>query len=162
MIYRTQCETIRVCRQDAAFLSIKVIFPLLGEVSSSYNFHDPKQKTRLEFYFDLLEKYRYPLQRIEFDVAAPDNDPIYLADIVVFKDTEGKNPYIVVECCKEEISDKNFQIGIKAAIAKAEMFGAEFAVCVTSAKQRVVKLTYENGAVYSRTVCDLPVLYGVG
>lgn len=162
MAYKTQCEVIKVCRRDISAFSLISHFLLLGDVSSSYNFQDPKEKARLEFYFDLLEKYKYSVGRIEFDVAVPSEYSARLADIVVFKDNERKIPYIVAECCKDRISDSAFDIRVKAAIDKAEALSAEFAVCVTRARRRMIKLNYINGVAYAKTVCDLPVLYGMG
>ncbi len=42
----------------------KVTYNVLGK---SYNFRDPEEKIRIEYYFDLLEKYKYPITRIEFE-----------------------------------------------------------------------------------------------
>lgn len=162
MIYKTQCESVKVCRQSSLIADFNNNFLLLGEVSGSYNFHDSKIKARLEFYFDLLEKYRYPMERIEFDVALSPEHSQELADIVVFKDNQRKIPYIVIDCCQDRISDDTFESAVKGVVVKAEMLGADFAVCATRLRRRVVKLTRANGIVYTKTVCDLPVLYGVG
>lgn len=162
MIYKTQCETIKVCRQNSAIFDFGVFFPLLGEPVAAYNFHNPKQKARLEFYFDLLEKYRYSIGRIEFDVAMPSGYSGHSADIVVFRDGEKKNPYIVIDCHRDGISDEAFETGVTAAIGKSEALGADFAVCATRLKRRVIKLTHASGVIYAKTVCDLPVLYGIG
>lgn len=150
---------VKVCRQDLSVFNLKDYFLLLGDVRTSYNFQDSKEKARLEFYFDLLEKYKYLVGRIEFDAAAPSGCS---ADIVVFKDDQRKDPYIVVDCYRDGISDAAYEAGIKSTIAKAETLGAEFAVCITRARRRMIKLTYINGVAYAKTVCDLPVLYGVG
>lgn len=162
MLYKTQYEAVRVCRQDFLTFNLNILFPLLGDAGVFYNFRDSKGKACLEFYYNLLEKYQYPVGRIEFDVAVPSKYSVRLADIVVFKDNERKIPYIAVECCKDRISDSAFDIRVKAAIDKAEALSAEFAVCITRARRRMIKLTRVNGAVYAKTVCDLPVLYGAG
>lgn len=162
MIYRTQCESVKVGRQDLAAFNFNSYFLMLGDVSTSYNFHDSKEKARLEFYFDLLEKYRYPMERIEFDVALSSERSKGLADIVVFKDNQRKISYITIDCCKDRISDDLFEAAVKGVIVKAEALGADFAVCITRLRRRVVKLTRANGIVYTKTVCDLPILYGVG
>lgn len=160
MLYKTQCEAVRVCRQDFPAVNFNNYFLSLGEIISSYNFHSSKQKTRLKFYFDLLEKYRYPVSRVEFDVAAPSAGENCLADIVVFRDSEGKVPFIAVHCDEDKISASGFQAGVKIAIEKAEAIGAEFAVCITHTRRRIVKLTYLSGNTYAKTVCDLPIWRG--
>lgn len=162
MAYKTQCEMVKVCRQDLSVFELKDYFLLLGDVRTSYNFQDSKEKARLEFYFDLLEKYKYSVARIEFDAALPLKCLERFADIVVFRDDQRKIPYIAVDCYKDRISDAAFETGVKNTIAKAEALGAEFAVCATRARRRMIKLTNIKGVVYAKTVCDLPVLYGMG
>ncbi len=157
MIYKTQCEAVGVCSRG---LSVFNFFPSVGEVSAAYDFRDPKEKSRLEFYFDLLEKYNYPIRRIEFDVAVSQISHDYLADIVVFRDNERKIPYIVVDCLKQEISDAEFEIGVKEAIIKAEAFGADYAVCASGNKKRMIKLFSDNGIMRQETAGDLPIGYG--
>lgn len=162
VFYKTQCEIVKTSGKDFLGFNFNNYFLILGDILTSYNFHDSKEKARLEFYFDLLEKYRYAIGRIEFDVEMPAGYSGRPADIVVFRDSERKIPYIVADCCKDGISDAAFETGVKSAIGKAEALGADFAVCATRLKRRVVKLTHANGVIYAKTVCDLPVLYGLG
>lgn len=162
MIYKTQREAIKTCRQSLATFNFNNFFLSLGDVTTSYNFRDPKEKARLEFYSDLLEKYQYPVGRIEFDAAVFLECSGRLADIVVFKDDERKIPYIAVECRKDGISGDEFQVDVKEAILKAEALGADFAVCVSGAKRRIVKLTRVNGVISQKIIRDLPVSYGEG
>jgi len=58
-----------------------------------YNFSDPEEKVRAEYYFDLIEKYNYPTGRIELEIEMPDRTPERYADIVVYKDDEKKIPF---------------------------------------------------------------------
>ncbi|MBU4000380.1 hypothetical protein KKG29_04390, partial [Patescibacteria group bacterium] len=50
----------------------KVTYSALGK---TYNFRDPEEKVRIEYYFDLLEKYNYPIMRIELEVEMPSRTP---------------------------------------------------------------------------------------
>lgn len=56
-----------------------------------YNFSDPEEKVRAEYYFDLIEKYNYPAKRIDFEIEMPSRTPQFYADIVVYEDDEKKN-----------------------------------------------------------------------
>ncbi|PIT87253.1 MAG: type I restriction endonuclease subunit M, partial [Candidatus Magasanikbacteria bacterium CG10_big_fil_rev_8_21_14_0_10_40_10] len=47
------------------------------------NLNDPEEKVRAEYYFDLLEKYHYPVKRIELETEMPDRTPERYADIVI-------------------------------------------------------------------------------
>jgi type I restriction enzyme M protein len=49
-------------------------------------FNDPEEHVRAEYYFDLIEKYRYSGRRISFEVEMPDRTPERFADIVIYVD----------------------------------------------------------------------------
>src|SRR5688572_16777456 len=61
-------------------------------------FNDPEEQVRAEYYYDLLEKYRYLGKRIALEVEMPDRTPERFADIVIYEDDARTRPYIVVEC----------------------------------------------------------------
>ena len=127
-------------------------------VGKSYNFSDPEEKTRMMFYFDLIEKYKYPADRIEFEVGmSGDEVADKYADIVVFTNDEQRKPYIVAECKKDGISDTEFEQAVKQAIANAWNLGALFAVCVAGDKYRVVEIDDLNN---KTEIDNLPICYG--
>lgn len=156
MFYKTQCEAVKINRQD---FSVNDFLLSVGDVTTSYNFRDSKEKARLEFYSDLLDKYQYPVERIEFDVSVPFEGVGGVADIVVFEDDKRKISYIVVDCFKDEIFEADFEIGVKNVIAKAEALGADYAVCATRAQRQIIKLTRINGIIAQKIVSDLPAGY---
>lgn len=80
-------------------------------------FNDPEEYVRAEYYYDLLEKYRYLGRRIAFEIEMPDRTPERFADIVIYEDEARARPYIVVECKKDGISDAEFEQATKQAIA---------------------------------------------
>ena len=128
-------------------------------VGKSYNFSDPEEKTRMRFYFDLIEKYKYPADRIEFEVGMSDEilkDNKY-ADIVVFTNDEQRKPYIVAECKRDDISGMEFEEAVKQVIVNAWNLGALFAVCVAGNKYRVVEIDDLNNKI---EIDDLPICYG--
>ena len=126
-------------------------------VGKSYNFSDPEEKTRMMFYFDLIEKYKYPADKIEFEVGVSSEVTSKYADIVVFTNDEQRKPYIVVECKKDGISDAEFEQAVKQAIASAWDLGALFAVCVAGDKYRVVEVDGLNNKI---EIDDIPICYG--
>lgn len=132
-------------------------------VGKSYNFSDPKEKTRMMFYFDLIEKYKYPVDRIEFEVGMSGDEVKKMidkyADIVVFTNDEQRKPYLIVKCEKDGISDLGFEEAVKKVIANAWNLGALFAVCVAGDKYRVVEIDDENN---KTEINDIPIYYGEG
>ena len=163
--YPTQKEKIKISAEECFKLGeLKGYFVLDGNkikylaVGKSYNFSDPEEKTRMMFYFDLIEKYKYPVNRIEFEVGMSGDEMIdKYADIVVFTNDKQRKPYIIVKCEKDNISDLEFEQAVKRVIANAWNLGALFAVCVAGDKYRVVEIDDENN---KTEIDNLPICYG--
>ena len=49
------------------------------------NLDTPEEKVRAEYYFDLIEKYKYPANRIYLNVEVPSPAVGQYADIVVYE-----------------------------------------------------------------------------
>jgi len=151
-------EYLKLGRQKGYFVldKGKIKYTAVGK---SYNFSDPEEKTRMMFYFNLIEKYKYPADRIEFEVGVSDEilNKNKCADIVVFTNDEQRKPYIVVECKKDGISNLEFEQAVKRAIANVWNLGALFAVCVAGDKYRVIKIDNLND---KTEIDDIPICYG--
>ncbi len=126
-------------------------------VGKSYNFSDPKEKTRMMFYFRLIEEYKYPVDKIEFEIGAQGGASNNFADIVVFTDDEARIPYIAVECRGADISKIEFEQTELQAITNAKLLKARFAVCVAGDKCKVIEIDDLN---YETKIPDIPVCYG--
>lgn len=127
----------------------------------TYDFKNPKEKVRLECYFDLIEKYKYPMNAIEFDAAIPNGAKKQYADIVVYTDAVNKNAYIVIECRKEGVSSVEFEQAVKQVIANARAFKARFAVCAAGSIRRVIEMEKWNEKNPKKAIMeDMPVAYG--
>lgn len=126
-------------------------------VGRNYNFSNPEEKVRMMYYFDLIKKYKYPADRIEFEIGVSDKTPNKYADIVVFTNDTQRKPYIAVECKGDDISDAEFEQAAKQAIANAWDLKALFAVCVAGNKYRVIKTDKPNNEI---RISDIPVYYG--
>ncbi|MFH1745322.1 MAG: N-6 DNA methylase [bacterium] len=126
-----------------------------------YNFSDPEEKVRAEYYFDLIEKYHYPAKRIELETEMPDRTPERYADIVIFEDDAKKKPYIVVECKKDGISDAEFEQATKQVIANARVLRAPLAICVAGNTRRAMETVEWNDKEPEKaTITDIPISYG--
>lgn len=125
------------------------------------NLKDPEEKVRAEYYVDLIEKYQYPVSRIELEREMPDRTPERYADIVVYQDDEKKKPYIVVECKKDGISDAEFEQATKQAIANARVLHAPYAICVAGNTRRAMETAAWNDVEPEQaTITDIPISYG--
>jgi type I restriction enzyme M protein len=124
-------------------------------------FNDPEEHVRAEYYFDLIEKYRYSGRRISFEVEMPDRTPERYADIVVYIDDAKTRPYIVVECKKDGISNAEFEQATKQTIANARVLKAAYAICVAGNTQRAMETDEWNDKEPEKaTITDIPISYG--
>lgn len=94
--------------------------------NKKYRFSDPEEKVRAETYIKLILEYGYDTKRIDLEVKVPHRTPNNLADIVVFSDDSLKEPYIVVECKKPDISEAEFRQAIEQGFGNANSIKATF------------------------------------
>lgn len=126
------------------------------------NFKDPEEKVRAEYYYDLIEKYKYPAKRIAFEVEMPDRTPERYADIVIYEDDNQKKPYIVVECKKDGISDAEFEQAVKQAVANARVLNASYGICIAGNTRRAFETELWNDKNPEESIItDIPISYGI-
>lgn len=123
------------------------------------NLNDPEEKVRVEYYVDLLEKYHYPVERIKLEVKTkPDKDA---ADIVVYEDDNLKQPYLVVECKKDGISDAEYKEAIEQAFRYANYLRAKFAAVVAGNTRTIFDVAgFKAGERDKNVIADVPIYYG--
>nr|AYC64608.1 hypothetical protein [Halimeda minima] len=89
----------------------------------------------------------------------PDKDRI---DLVVYKDDELKQPYIVVECKKDGISNAAFKNAIEQAFRYANYIKAFFAVAIAGNKREIFNTKeFSSGERQDNLISDLPSRYGI-
>lgn len=115
-----------------------------------YNFLNLREIIRARFYFDLIEKYQYPANRISFDVEISENEE-RLADIIVYDDTVKRKPFLAIECAGEEGFEQN---AMERALENAEILNAKYAVCATKEKYQIIELGK------NLILKDIPIAYG--
>ena len=126
-----------------------------------YRFTDPEEQVRAKFYVELIEHFQYSQNRIDLEVTVPRRTPSDHADIVVFQDDDKKDPFIVVECKKEETSETEFKQAIEQAFGNCNSLGAYYTV-VVAGNTRIshdVK-NYEPGERTENVIADPPIGYG--
>ncbi len=82
------------------------------------NFNNPEEKVQAETFLSLVLIYGYPANRIKQFVSVQMGSETKEADIIVHSDDNCESPFILVECKKEEITDrikKIYAIGEKEA-----------------------------------------------
>src|SRR6266568_3092100 len=91
----------------------KITYSAARSFTTSYK--NPEEKVRASYFAELVLDYQYPQERIVFEVLVPRRTPEDRADIVVYEDNERKQPYLIVECKKDGITDAEFKQAIEQA-----------------------------------------------
>ena len=126
-----------------------------------YKFTDPEEKVRARYYVELIERYQYLENRIDLEVTVPRRTPSDSADIVVFQDDAKKNPYIVIECKKDEISEQDFQQAIEQAFGNCNSLSGNYTGVIAGNTRRFFNVK-EFGAMerLQNVIADIPVRDG--
>ena len=127
----------------------------------SYKFTDPEETVRAEYYVELVTKYGYLPECMDVEVVVPRRTPSDLVDIVVFSDSERQQPYIVVECKKDGISDSAFLQAIEQAFGNANSLRVPYAAVVAGNTRRFYDVGNHPASERTKNViADIPVKYG--
>lgn len=126
-----------------------------------YRFTDPEEQVRARFYVELIEHFQYSQDRIDLEVRVPRRTPSDRADIVVFQDDGKKDPFIVVECKKEGISEVEFKQAIEQAFGNCHSLSGYYAVVVAGNTRRSFDVKkYKPGERSENIIADPPIGYG--
>ena len=126
-----------------------------------YRFTDPEEQVRARFYVELIEHFQYSENRIDLEVRVPRRTPSDLADIVVFQDDEKKNPFIVIECKKDAISEAEFKQAIEQVFGNCHSLSGHYAVVVAGNTRRSFDVkTHKPGERTQNIIADPPIGYG--
>ncbi|MBL7214625.1 MAG: type I restriction enzyme HsdR N-terminal domain-containing protein [Phycisphaerae bacterium] len=125
------------------------------------NYSDPEEKVRVEFWAELIFRYEYSLERIELEVTVPRRTPADRADIVVYEDDEKKQPYIVVECKRDGVTDSEFNQAVEQACGNRASLGATYAATVAGTTRRFLDFKKHKSQERKKNIiADLPIRYG--
>ncbi len=129
--------------------------------NKKFKFTDPEEIVRAALFVELIEKYKYEQEYINFEVVVPRRTPSDLADIVIFKDPENKEPYIVIECKKNGISEAEFNQAIEQCFGNCNSISGHFALIVSGNTRRAFEVKgYKPLERTDNIIADIPVHYG--
>ncbi|MBR1627575.1 MAG: N-6 DNA methylase [Bacteroidales bacterium] len=83
------------------------------------NYTQPEIKVQTEAFLRLIIDYGYSEKRIKQFVPVTMGRDIKEADIIVYNDDECSQPYIVIECKKQDITDAEFNQAVNQAFSYA-------------------------------------------
>jgi type I restriction enzyme M protein len=125
-----------------------------------YKITDPEERVRANFYLELINKYKYPKERIDLEVSVK-GEKRPAADIVVYEDNEMKKPYIVVECKKDGISQAEIKQAIEEGIPNSHYLKAKYAIIVAGNVRIAFDIAnFPPQEREKNVIADIPVRYG--
>ncbi len=83
------------------------------------NYSNPEEQIQLETFCNLVLQYNYPVERVVNFVSVKMGSETKEADIVVYNDDSLKEPHILIECKKGDISEQEFSQAIEQAYSYA-------------------------------------------
>ena len=127
----------------------------------SERWSDPEEKVRAEFWAELIYKYKYPPNRIAFEVTVPDRMLSRYADLVIYSDNELKRPYFVFECKRFDVSDAAFDQSIEQSVGNRNLLGGVYCGAVAGYTRRLLNFDrFPPGERDRNQMADIPVRYG--
>ncbi|MDH6590219.1 type I restriction enzyme M protein [Variovorax sp. TBS-050B] len=133
-------------------------------VNITEKWSDPEEKIRAAYYAELIYQYGYAPECIGIEVTVPDRTPVDRADLVVFRDPARTQPFAVIECKRDAVTDTEFKQAIEQAFGNghAHKFRAVY-VGVIAGQTRAFYDCSDRFGVLEREaniIADLPAQYG--
>ena len=126
-----------------------------------YKFTDLEEKVRARYYVEVIERYQYPENRIDLEVTVPRRTPSDRADIVIFQDDAKTNPYIVIECKKDDVSELEFEQAIEQAFGNCNSLSGHYTGVISGNTRRFFNVKdFGSMERVQNVITDIPVRYG--
>lgn len=121
-----------------------------------------EEKVRAAYYTELVLDYGYPAKCIDLEVNVPRRTPNDRADIMVYEDDSCKGePFIVVECKRDGISDAEFRQAIEQLFGNANSTKGKYGIVVAGNTRKSFDIAkYPATERDKNIIADIPVKYG--
>lgn len=127
----------------------------------TYRLTDPEELVRASYFVELVLNYKYPVEKIAFEVKVPRRTPNDLADIVVYEDEAMKKPYLVVECKKDGVTEAEFDQAIEQVFGNANSLKSKLAIVIAGNRKRAFDVAnYGSMERVKNIIADIPERFG--
>ena len=121
------------------------------------NYNNPEEKVQAETFLKLVLLYNYPVKQIkQFETVTMGPSQKEADIIVVYNDEECKQPHIVVECKKEEVSELEFVQAKEQAASYAYALAGTIQYIWVTSKIKNDYAQIDKDSKTKRTVPDIP------
>lgn len=125
------------------------------------HFGDPEEQVRAEYWAELIYRYGYPPDLIGIEVTVSDRTP---RDVTVFKDDTLTEPFAVIECKRDGITDSEFNQAVEQAAGNGTWakLRADYIGVVAGMTRRFLDFSPKYGVLEreANIIADLPAQYG--
>lgn len=122
---------------------------------------DPEEKVRAATFAELIYRHEYDPARIGFEVIVPRRLANDKADLVVYRDDELKEPFIVIECKADGVTDKQFDQAVEQACGNRSNLSAPYAATFSGLTRRILDFSSAKPMERDKNrIADLPIRYG--
>lgn len=128
----------------------------------SATFKNPEEKVRAAYFAELLLDCQYPAKRMDFEVLVPRRTPNDRADIMVYEDDSCKGePFIVVECKRDGVTDAEFRQAIEQLFGNANSTKGKYGIVVAGTTRKAFDIAgYPASERDKNVIADIPIKYG--
>lgn len=121
---------------------------------------NPEEKVRARYYVELIERYQYPENRIDLEVAVPRRKRSDFADIVIYQDDAKTEPYIIIECKKDGTSELEFEQAIEQAFGNCNSLSGRYTGVIAGNTRRFFNVKdFGSMERVQNIIADIPVGY---
>mgnify|MGYP000163798746 CR=1 FL=1 len=125
------------------------------------SFKNPEEKVRASYFVELIQTYQYSAKRIDIEITVPRRTPEDRADIVIYSDEECKEPFLVIECKKEGITDAEFKQAIEQTFGNANSLRSKYAAVVAGNTKTAFDVSgFKPNERERNVIADIPIKYG--
>lgn len=120
------------------------------------NFKNPEEQIQAETFLKLIFSYGYPVEHIAQFKSVTMGSSTKEVDIIVYSDDECTQPYIIVECKKEDVSELEFEQAIKQGASYAYAISGTIKYLWVTSGIRNQYFLIDKDSDLQQTIPDIP------
>ncbi|MCI4666585.1 MAG: type I restriction enzyme HsdR N-terminal domain-containing protein [Bacteroidia bacterium] len=105
---------------------------------------NPEEKVQAETYLKLIYDYKYPPEYLRVCQKVQIGSSTREGDVMVYKDKDAKDPFIVVECKKKKVGNSVFEMAIDQGFSYAAVTNAEYVWATSGDKNAMFEVDHSN------------------
>jgi hypothetical protein len=108
------------------------------------NLDNPEEKVQLETFLSIIYNYGYPAHKIKVCEKIQIGSSTREGDIIIYKDDDCKDPFIIVECKKRKVSNSIFEDAINQGFSYAAVSNAEYVWATSGDRDAVYQVWHDT------------------